>query len=242
MDEQMPNWLFLFSDQHRWDWLGLYGEVPVRTPNIDAIKERGICFTRAICSSPLCAPSRACVASGKRPHRTGVPNNQYDYPTDATTYYQILRDTGYRVGAVGKTDLHKKTLWYGLDGWTRRCGQLGFTETVDSEGKWDAWRSGWPEPSGPYMAYLHRQGVVKDHVEDFRARWQSDSLLAHPTPLSREHYSDDWIGRNGIDMLQRFPSGAPWHLTVNFTGPHEPFDAPQELLDRWQNEIGRAHV
>jgi len=243
MSDGKPNWLLLFPDQHRWDWLGLYGEVPVRTPNVDALAGRGVAFTQVTCSTPLCAPSRASLASGKRTHRTGVPNHDYDYPTDKPTYQKMLREAGYRVGAVGKTDLHKKTKWYGLDGWTEFCGKVGFTETVDSAGKWDAVESGWPEPKDPYMAYLHRKGLAKVHVEDFFARKRAAGVPAHPTPLDREHYSDDWIGRNGIEMLRNFPRGAPWHLAVNFTGPHEPFDAPRELLDRWSNvefELPRA--
>lgn len=239
------NWLFILSDQHRWDWLGLYDNVPVRTPTLDRLAADGILFTNTVCASPLCAPSRASLAIGKRAHRTGVPDNAADVPADSRTYLHLLRDAGYRVGAVGKTDLHKKTKWWGLDGWTSFCGQIGFTETVDCAGKWDGVGSGWPEPQDPYFAYLHERGVVRQYVEDFEGRrgnpvtpvrarpGVAPGVAERPTPLALEDYCDNWIGRSGIDLLANFPRDAPWHLTVNLAGPHEPYDAPRELLERY---------
>src|SRR5688572_25647317 len=52
-----PNILFVLSDQHRHDWLGSAGTVPVRTPNLDALAAGGTRFTRLYCASPVCGPS-----------------------------------------------------------------------------------------------------------------------------------------------------------------------------------------
>ena len=104
-----PNVLFFFPDQHRPDWLGCNPDLPLRTPNLDRLCDEGVRFTGAWSASPLCAPSRACVASGRPYDRCGVPDNRADYPLDQPTYYQALRDTGYRVAGVGKFDLHKDT-------------------------------------------------------------------------------------------------------------------------------------
>ena len=57
--------LFFFPDQHRFDWLGHNKDIPVRTPNLDNLADRGAFFVNAVCPSPLCAPSRACLAAGK---------------------------------------------------------------------------------------------------------------------------------------------------------------------------------
>ena len=133
------NILFLFPDQHRFDFLGTNPKVPVRTPNIDALARRGVRITNAVCPSPLCAPSRACLAAGKRYHRCRVPDNGHDYPPDQPTYYQRLRDAGYQVCGVGKFDLHKATMDWGLDG-TRSIADWGFTAGIDNEGKYDGVR------------------------------------------------------------------------------------------------------
>lgn len=234
MDERRPNILFLFPDQHRPDWLGCLGEVPVRTPTLDALAARGLRCRRTYCTSPLCAPSRASLAGGLRPHHLGVHDNSCDFPTDRVTIYRLLRESGYRVGAVGKTDLHKPTHQNGPDGWTERMGQLGFTETVDSAGKWDAVNNCRPTPHDPYTRYLDANGLLDLHVEDFqRRRAYNPKRSAWPTPLPREAWTDEFVGRAGIAMLERFPREAPWFLQVNFPSPHEPFDAPQEYLSRY---------
>lgn len=232
-----PNLLFFFPDQLRPDWLGINPDLPVRTPHIDGLAERGINFSRVVCPSPLCAPSRASLATGLRTHRCRVPNNGFDLPLDSLTYYQLLRDSGYRIGAVGKTDLHKKTKWYGLDGWTENCGILGFTETVDQAGKLDAVNCGAEKPQDPYMAYLHRVGYAQAHVDDYRRRGEfrreTGKQAAYANPLPTECFTDEYAGRMGLEMLSNFPSEAPWHLTVNFPSPHSPFDAPASWLERW---------
>ncbi len=64
-----PNILLLFPDQHRFDWTEFNKSLPVRMPNLDSLAQRGVRFTNAVVASPLCAPSRACLASGKEYHR-----------------------------------------------------------------------------------------------------------------------------------------------------------------------------
>ena len=103
-----PNILFFLPDQHRFDWLGTMQHVPVPTPNLDSLGARGVRFSRAVCPSPVCAPSRACLASGKQYDRNGgVWGNGNNYPVRQTTYYTLLRDAGYRVLGCGKFDLDK---------------------------------------------------------------------------------------------------------------------------------------
>ena len=228
----LPNVLFFLSDQHRHDWLGSNPALPLRTPNLDALAARGVRFTNALCPAPLCAPSRACLASGRDYVRCGVPDHSVDYPLEQPTYYGALRDGGYHVAGVGKFDLHKSTPYWGTDG-SHLISAWGFSEGIDNEGKRDAVASGTATPQGPYMAFLHERGLAQVHVEDFeRRRTYRD---AHPTPLPDDAYCDDWIAANGLGMLRRFPKDRPWHLVVNFAGPHEPMDVTRTMWERWQN-------
>lgn len=221
-----PNFLFLFPDQQRYDWTGLNRELPLRTPNLDAIARRGVEFTRAIVASPLCAPSRACLASGMEYDRCGVVNNGQDFPLGKATYYQILRDSGYHVMGCGKLDLHKASSIWGLDG-TGRLAEWGFSSGIDNAGKHDAIASGAVTPKDPYMAYLHREGLAQAHVEDFRKR--KGYTATFPTPLPENAYCDNWVSQNGLDLLRKAPKGKPWHLVVNFTGPHPPMDITRRM-------------
>lgn len=108
---QRPNILLIIADQHRFDWLqGEDASLPVRTPNIAALQGRGVTFTRATTPAPLCAPARACLATGRDYDSGPVPNNFHDLPVESDTYYRALRDQGgYHVAGVGKFDLHKAT-------------------------------------------------------------------------------------------------------------------------------------
>jgi arylsulfatase A-like enzyme len=226
-----PNILLFFPDQHRFDWLGTNPKLPVRTPNLDRLAKHGVLFSRAFCPSPLCAPARACLASGKEYDRCGVENNGFDYPLAQRTFYTLLRDSGYHVAGVGKFDLHKSTLNWGLDG-SRLVREWGFSEGIDNAGKWDAIRSGAEVPKDPYMAYLHRRGLAAIHVNDFAKR--RNYAATFPTPLPEEAYCDNWVGNNGLQFLRTFPKDRPWFLIANFTGPHGPMDVTERMYKRWQ--------
>ena len=227
-----PNILLFLPDQHRHDWLGAVPEIPVRTPNLDALSGRGVRFTRAFCASPLCAPSRACLASGKEYDRCGVPSNKVDYPLDQTTYYTLLREYGYRVAGCGKFDLHKASPTWGIEG-KHLLKEWGFSEGVDSAGKWDAVKSGAEEPKDPYMAYLHERGLARAHVEDYYERGNYTGTF--PTPLPDEAYGDNWVAEVGLKLLRGFPGDKPWHLQVNFPGPHEPMDITESMAELYRN-------
>jgi choline-sulfatase len=99
---QRPNVLLVVADQHRPDFVGMDPDVPVRTPALESLAERGVWFENAVCPSPLCSPSRACLASGMAYDRCRVQDNGIDYPLAAPTLYGRLRDdAGYHVAACG---------------------------------------------------------------------------------------------------------------------------------------------
>ena len=91
-DQTKPNILLLFPDQWRFDWGGSYFAIPVRTPNFEQIAKQGTLFRQAVVASPLCAPSRSCLAAGREYDLAGVPSNfDNDYPINQTTFYTLLR-------------------------------------------------------------------------------------------------------------------------------------------------------
>ena len=239
-----PNLLFLFPDQHRGDWMP-YDErvctewgmspLPLRMPNVARLMSEGTTFVRAVTSSPLCAPARACLAAGVRYEQCGVESNGADYPLDKKTVYTELRERGYAVGGVGKFDLHKKTEWWGLDGWLPELETLGFTHGIDNAGKLDAVRSGAREPQDPYMKYLYERGLAQAHLQDMNGRLGDNRMNTRPTTLPDEAYCDNWLTVNGLQVIREFPDDQPWFLAVNFTGPHHPWDVTEAMKSRWQD-------
>ena len=78
-----PNILLFFPDELRYDFGGLHNnpyyptraELPIFTPHFDSVALAGVRFTRAFVGAPVCAPSRACLASGRQYDENTVPMN-----------------------------------------------------------------------------------------------------------------------------------------------------------------------
>jgi arylsulfatase len=225
-----PNFLFFLPDEHRPDWLGSNPDLPLRTPNLDQLAAGGMWFPNAVTPSPLCAPARACLASGLDYAHCGVPDNRVDFPLDTPTYYQSLRDAGYRVGGVGKFDLHKATFDWGWDG-QNRLKEWGFTDGMDNAGKAITNRAS-PELREPFLAHLYKRGLAETHLGDYRQR--HSYTTDRPTPLPDDAYCDNWVAEGGLRVLRGFPTGQPWHLQINFPGPHPPLDPTASMAERWE--------
>lgn len=250
-----PNILMIMVDQFRADWLSCAGADFLPTPNIDRIAAQGIRFELAACNSPVCGPSRCSLAAGQYPHRLGNLENFVNYPNRQPTYYQALRQAGYRVGIVGKSDLHKGDHWYGLDGNLPLMFHLGFTDPHETEGKMNAaFRRNQlmnfeldPQEdahlAGPYQRYLRDLGLLGDFVDDYRGRFAGWSYWnASPSPLPADHFHDSYIGRKACEFLERTTAESPWHLFVSFVGPHDPWDAPVEYAEAYRPDAFPASI
>lgn len=244
-----PNILLITTDQHRWDWLGCAGTPGVETPNLDALAERGVRFTQHVTNTTVCAPARIGLAAGVAPIRLGAETNRDVLARSTPTYYQALRDAGYRVGCVGKLDLNKPERDNGRLGNRPDTYAWGFTDPVEAEGKMHAGMAPPGAPEGPYGHWLLEQGLFEILRDDYAlrmaeiiekylrqpgdppsagTRWFADSAL--PTHA----FEDLWIGRRSCEWLRTVPDGNPWHLYVSFVGPHDPFDPPTEYADRFR--------
>jgi arylsulfatase A-like enzyme len=238
MPTRPPNILFLFPDQHRPDWLGRNAALPLRTPQLDRLAARGVQFNHACTPSPVCSPARACLATGRDYPRCGVRNNGQNTPLTLPTYYGQLRDAGYDVAGVGKFDLHKPDCDWGLDG-SHLVQAYGFTRGIDNEGKGDAIASFHHHhaPRGPYMQFLQDEGLIDRHLAMYAPYLGQPGWLNYPavTTLPEHAYCDNWVAGNALRFLRDFSPDRPWHLVVNFVGPHGPFDVTPAMHARWED-------
>ncbi|HBE02810.1 MAG TPA: hypothetical protein DC049_10110 [Spirochaetia bacterium] len=229
------NFLFIMDDQHRSEYLGFYGKVPVNTPNLDRLSSRGTVFTNCFTNSPLCVPARAGLASGLLPDRLGCLDNHYFLPASVKTYYQRLRDYGYRVGCAGKLDLAKPDHYNGITGDRPCVFTAGFTHPVECEGKMHAGSS--LLPIGPYTNYLKEKNLLEKFYHDYRKReskgWIKEA--SQDSVLDTEDFEDSYIGRRAAEWINNIPDDFPWHLLVSFAGPHDPFDPPKEYSQKYMN-------
>jgi arylsulfatase A-like enzyme len=105
-----PNLLFVFSDQHRNHALGLNGEDPVITPNIDHFAAEGTVMENAISSFSLCSPFRASLMTGKFPMSSGITTNtkpglMMELGADEKCLGDIWKKAGYQTAYIGKWHL-----------------------------------------------------------------------------------------------------------------------------------------
>jgi len=231
---EKPNVLLIMDDQHRFDYLGCRGAAQVNTPNLDRLAERGMVFTHCVTNCPVCAPARIGLATGLQPFRVGSLDNGSFLPRSATTYYQRLRDHGYRVGCVGKLDLAKPDRYNGRHGDRPRVYTWGFTHPEECEGKMHAGSSS--VPIGPYTHYLAERGLLEAFYDDYQRRSAKGWIkgVSHDSVLPAEAFEDAYIGRRAAQWIENVPDDFPWHLFVSFVGPHDPFDPPREYADRYR--------
>ncbi|PSL30533.1 sulfatase-like hydrolase/transferase [Dyadobacter jiangsuensis] len=102
--QKRPNVVLILADDQGWGDLSINGNTNVRTPNIDRIGKEGAQFSRFYVS-PLCAPTRAGLLTGRYHYRTGVwgvSNSREFMNLDEMTLADLLKRAGYATGCFGK--------------------------------------------------------------------------------------------------------------------------------------------
>lgn len=131
-EQQRPNILFLFSDDHAVKAISAYGgplaEV-APTPNIDRLAREGAVFLNSFCANSICGPSRATILTGKHSHKNGfMRNTGKGLDQSQWTVAKTLQAAGYNTAVVGKW--HLKTTPLGFDHWEILPGQGNYYNPV----------------------------------------------------------------------------------------------------------------
>ncbi len=104
-EERPPNIVYIMSDELAYFELGHMGNPYIKTPNMDKMAEQGIRFTNAYAASPVCAPLRGQLMTGKHSGHASVRANDGGTPlrADEVTIASMLKDQkGYATGGYGK--------------------------------------------------------------------------------------------------------------------------------------------
>ncbi|MDH7571068.1 MAG: sulfatase-like hydrolase/transferase, partial [Armatimonadota bacterium] len=193
-----PNILWICTDQQRFDTIHALGNPHVRTPNLDRLVARGVAFTRAYCTSPICTPSRASFLTGRYPRTTRARwNGNTEFPPDEVLVTRLLAEAGYDCGLVGKLHLagaQKRVEPRTHDGY--RVFQWSHHPAPD-----------WPESD--YIRWLCEKGET----------WQAHYHL--PPPGARHAYAGmpaplhqtTWCAEKAIQFLSE-PRQGPWLMSV----------------------------
>jgi arylsulfatase A len=102
-----PNIILILSDDQAWADTELSGNNLIDTPNLNRIASEGIQMERFYVS-PMCAPTRASLMTGRYNLRTGTTwvGRRTDFLNlNETTLADILKSNGYATGCYGKWHL-----------------------------------------------------------------------------------------------------------------------------------------
>jgi choline-sulfatase len=203
------NLIVFLSDNHNREFLGAAGHPMVKTPALDSIANRGVRFTNAYCTSPLCCPSRAALATGRYPHQTGYWDNAMIYDGRFPTWHHRVRDSGHKVTAIGK--LHFRS----------SDDDNGFTDEID------------------VMHVIEAKGALISLLratQDGVPRRAAHKAIYEDSVEGEADYQiyDRRITKHAIDWLQTHAdSDTPWVLLVSYPSPHPPFRVPKRFWDMY---------
>lgn len=206
--QRLPNIVFIMADDLGYGDLGSYGQQKIRTPYLDQMAKDGMRFTQFYAGSPVCAPARCVLMTGKhgghafiRDNKEVQPEGQLPIPSSEVTIAEMLKAKGYATGAFGK--------W-----------GLGF---VGTEG--DPNRQGFDLFYG-YNCQREAHNFYPDHL------WRNNKrvvLEGNDRGLTGKQYSHDLIEAETLKFI-RDNKDKPFFAYVPFTIPHLALQVPEDSL------------
>jgi len=148
-----PNIVWIIPDDMSAHF-STYGETTIETPHLDAMAERGMKFTRAFVTAPVCSTNRSAFITGMyqtsigaHHHRSGRGELKINLPAGVELVPKLFQDAGYYTSISGwpvvpnrkgKTDYNfewDESVYDGIDWSGRADGQPFFAQIQTQGGK-----------------------------------------------------------------------------------------------------------
>ncbi|MBA7611479.1 Arylsulfatase [subsurface metagenome] len=244
---QKPNIVFILYDHQAFYGHGeMVGGPKIFRPNFEKLAIEGIEFTRAYTCCPLCAPARRSMLTGLFPHTHGELSNMSFNPFSNETYLDKLAEAGYKNYYFGK--------WHAGPGtaYDHQCEGFSYPDYNN------------PYTKPEYKEYLKKKDLphfqvrlqrsfsdpnsklgksLKSKMESGevhtldRAACNENTTGVMTTP--KETHEAFFLAHLACEKLKEIAKSKnedPFHLRVDFWGPHQPFFATQEFLDMYPPE------
>ncbi len=110
--DELPNILWITSEDNSAYFTGCYGNTFATTPNIDRLASEGFLYTHAYATNAVSAPSRNTILTGVYSASNGNENMRSNYPTSGIIkgYPEYLHQAGYYCTNNSKTDYNTSTI------------------------------------------------------------------------------------------------------------------------------------
>lgn len=202
---ERPNIVLIMTDDMGYGDLGVTGNPVIRTPHLDALSKRSASMS-TFYVSPVCAPTRACLMTGRYNYRTRCIDTYIGramMDTAEVTVAELLGDSGYATGIFGK--------WHLGDCYPMRPMDQGFQQSLIHRG------GGIGQPSDPTGA----EGKYTDPI-----------LFRNGVGEQQTGYCTDVYYSNAMQFIETSAAQKkPFFVYLPDNCPHGPFhDVPAEDL------------
>jgi arylsulfatase A-like enzyme len=207
---ERPNVVVIMSDDQGGGDYGFVGNDVIRTPELDAMHQRSG-FLNRFYVSPVCAPTRASLMTGRYNYRTRCIDTfvgRAMMDSDEVTIAEFLRAAGYRTGIYGK--------WHLGDNYPLRAMDQGFQDSLVHRG------GGIGQPSDPIGA---------------EGKYTDPTLLKNGVETQMKGYCTDIYFDAAMEFIsESAKDGQNFFTYIATNAPHGPFhDVPQKLYEDYLN-------
>jgi arylsulfatase len=209
-EQERPNVIIIITDDQGYGDLGYTGNPHVKTPNIDNFAKESIRFTNFYVS-PVCAPTRASLMTGRYSLRTGIRdtyNGGAIMATNEVTIAEMLQQADYRTGIFGK--------WHLGDNYPSRPMDQGFDESLIH-------LSGGMGQVGDFTTYFKGDKSYFDPI-----LWHNGKQEAY------KGYCSDIFADKAIAFIEENHRG-PFFCYLSFNAPHTPLQVPDSYYQRYKD-------
>ena len=208
MTSTQPNLIYVFADQLRYQSLGYAGDTRAKTPNIDQLAQSSMNFAQCVSGSPMCAPYRASLFTGKYSSSTGMVINELRMNPNHRAFGHVLHDNNYDTYYIGKWHL-----------WANELGNHHDTKNSYT-------------PPGPHRLGFDGYWATYGFHHTY---WNQYYHENSPEKIVIEGYEPDGQTDLAIQKLElAVTQDKPFALFLSLGTPHDPWDAgnvPVEYLD-----------
>ena len=199
-----PNIILIMTDDQGWAQLGMRGDPDLETPNLDKLAAESVELERFYVT-PVCAPTRAGLMTGRYHYRTGVTDTYLGRAMmagDETTIAEMLRTGGYRTGIFGK--------WHLGDNYPMRAIDQGFDEAI-----------------------VHRGGGIKQPSDPPGSDYFDPILFHNGEQKQYKGYCTDVFFDEAMRFIEA-SGDAPFFAYIPTNAPHSPYLVPDEYRERYE--------
>ena len=208
-----PNILLIMADQLAPQFLPCYGHKVVKAPTLTKLADEGVVFESAYTNSPLCAPSRFVMMSGRLPSKISAWDNAVEFSSEVPTYSHYLSSKGYRTCLSGKMHFVGPDQLHGYqDRLTTDVYPSDFT-----------WHPDW-DRADERLDWYHNMEVVTKAGPCKRSMYLD--------------YDDEAVfsAKRYIFDYARDDSDEPFFLTLSMIQPHDPYLCREDKWNSYKEE------